>query len=150
MGIGFSVDEDANFVVSKLVPGSPAALSRRIKKDDVLVSVDGMDLDDLSIKDVVKLLKGPVGTSVALDLARGGKAFGVPLTRNHAVAPKSSSSMAAGLFNSVSGMAGMASTSLSSLTSTSMSTLSGAAGGASAAFSGSLSSGLCLCLCLLL
>ena len=47
VGIGFSCDEEANFVVSKLVAGGPAALSKQIKPGDVLLSVDGMELDDM-------------------------------------------------------------------------------------------------------
>ena len=34
--------------------------------------VDGMPLDDLSVKDLSKLLRGPVGTSVELHLKRRG------------------------------------------------------------------------------
>eukprot|EP00277_Geminigera_cryophila_P027887 CAMPEP_0179483666 /NCGR_PEP_ID=MMETSP0799-20121207/60781_1 /TAXON_ID=46947 /ORGANISM="Geminigera cryophila, Strain CCMP2564" /LENGTH=549 /DNA_ID=CAMNT_0021297275 /DNA_START=47 /DNA_END=1693 /DNA_ORIENTATION=- len=136
VGIGFSCDEEANFVVSKIVAGGPAALSKLIKVGDVMVSVDGMDLDDMSIKDLIKTLKGPVGTSVELDLTRAGKMVNAMLTRDHVVTPvtMSSSSMAAGLFNSVSAVSAMATSSISSLSSIS--------GGATAALTGSLSSGL--------
>jgi len=127
VGIGFSCDEEANFIISKIVPGSPAALSRQVKAGDILVLVDGMPLDDLSVKDLSKLLKGPVGTSVQLHLKRRGSVLQVTLTRNHpgvGGGGKSAggSSVAAEIFNSVSGIA-----------SSSLSSLSGAAGGASAA-----------------
>jgi hypothetical protein len=116
VGIGFSCDEEANFVVSKLVAGGPAALSKQIKPGDVLLSVDGMELDDMSIKELVKVLKGPVGTSVELHFSRGGEMLSIALTRNHAAAGASKSgSIAAGIFNTVSGLA---STSMSSISST--------------------------------
>ena len=139
VGIGFTCDEDANFVVSKLVSGGPGALCKQIKAGDVLVAVDGMEVGDMTMKDLVKLLKGPVGTSTQLDLRRGRQTFSVALTRAHAGASKSSasggSSIAAGIFNSMSGIAASSIPSLPSL-----STLSATAGGATAALSGTLSS----------
>jgi C-terminal processing protease CtpA/Prc len=134
VGIGFSVDEEGNFVVSKLVSGGAAALSKQVKTGDVLVAVDGAELDDMSLKKLVKLLKGPVGSSVEVDLERKGELLSVSLTRSNPVVTKSASgSLAAGIYNSVTGIAASASSSVSGVAAST-------AGGASSILTSSLTS----------
>ena len=60
--------EDKVFVVKGTVPGSPAEASG-IKTGERIITVDGEYIDDLSIEDAVKHIKGPVGSTVDLKVA---------------------------------------------------------------------------------
>ncbi|MFF0460969.1 S41 family peptidase [Streptomyces mexicanus] len=80
-GVGLSArrERDGRIDVTRVQPGSPAAQAG-IRKGDRLRSVDGEKVDGLPVTEVVSLLRGdaddaPAGTTVALGLQRGSRAW---------------------------------------------------------------------------
>ncbi|GAA2921952.1 S41 family peptidase [Streptomyces mexicanus] len=80
-GVGLSArrERDGRIDVTRVQPGSPAARAG-IRKGDRLRSVDGEKVDGLPVTEVVSLLRGdaddaPAGTTVALGLQRGSRAW---------------------------------------------------------------------------
>lgn len=70
-GIGAYVglDELDNFVITYPFPDQPAAVAG-IEADDIVLSVDGQSLAGLSLTEGTALIRGPIGTVVALELYR--------------------------------------------------------------------------------
>jgi carboxyl-terminal processing protease len=78
-GIGAVLqDKDGQTVVSKVVPGGAAAKHGELKADDHIVSVaqgdDGefVDIVEMPLDEVVKLIRGNAGTVVRLGVKKGG------------------------------------------------------------------------------
>ena len=78
-GIGAALREkDGATVVSSVIPGGAADRHGKLKPDDVIVSVgqgaDGESVDvlEMPLKDVVKLIRGKAGTVVRLGVRPGG------------------------------------------------------------------------------
>lgn len=67
-------------LVTRVFDRSPAQKAR-LMKGDRIVSVDGVKIDEQSKKNVYKRVRGPVGTTVRLQIKRGGKVYGCNLTR---------------------------------------------------------------------
>jgi C-terminal processing protease CtpA/Prc len=57
-------------VVKGFVPSGPAAADGRIRKGDVLVAVDGLDIRKLHTAQVTPLIYGERGTRVVLGFVR--------------------------------------------------------------------------------
>lgn len=79
-GIGAALREkDGNTVVMQIIPGGAADADKRLKPDDVIVSVgqgeDGpmVDIVEMPLQDVVSLIRGNAGTIVRLGVKVGGK-----------------------------------------------------------------------------
>lgn len=77
-GIGAALQSvDGYTVVNKLIPGGPAERDGRLKVEDKIIGVgqgkDGPieDVVDMKLADVVKLIRGPKGTVVRLEIMRG-------------------------------------------------------------------------------
>lgn len=77
-GIGAALQsQDGYTVINKILPGGPAEKDGRLKVDDKIVGVgqgkDGAieDVVDMKLSDVVKLIRGPKGTTVRLQFVRG-------------------------------------------------------------------------------
>lgn len=91
-GIGAVLSqEDEYTVINSILPGSPAALSKKLKPKDKIVAVkqeDGKyeDIRGWRLNDAVKKIKGPKGSSVSLEIQRGDGAnistFVVTLVRD--------------------------------------------------------------------
>ena len=81
-GIGIEVGmEDGMFLVVAPIDDTPAAAAG-IQSGDLIVKIDGKPTSNLSMMDVVDMLRGKVGTSVELTLIRGERdPFDVELTR---------------------------------------------------------------------
>lgn len=81
-GIGIEVGmQDGMFQVVAPIDDTPAAAAG-IESGDLIIKIDGKPTNNLSMMDVVELLRGKVGTSVELTLIRGEKdPFTVELTR---------------------------------------------------------------------
>ncbi len=84
-GIGAVLQSDDDFtVIMSLVPGGPAALSKKIKPKDKIIGVaqgeeEFVDVVGWRLDDVVDLIKGPKGSPVRLQVLVGGDASkGVP------------------------------------------------------------------------
>ena len=71
-GIGVMIQTDQEVLypkVTQIIEGGSAADSD-IRVEDYIVEVDGVDVYDMDLTDVVALIKGPEGTEVTLDLIR--------------------------------------------------------------------------------
>lgn len=78
-GIGAALREkDGATVVSSVIPGGAAAKQGQLKTDDVIMSVGQgeqgamVDVLEMPLKDVVKLIRGKAGTTVRLSVKPGG------------------------------------------------------------------------------
>ncbi len=71
-GLGLILDYGSEgtegFVVVSVLPGTPAAKGG-IKPGDVLLKIDGKELADKSLPEVVRLMRGPVGSTVVLTVS---------------------------------------------------------------------------------
>ena len=79
-GIGAALEApDGETVVKKIIPGGAAAKDGRLKPEDKIVGVgqgaDGpiVDVDDMKLNDVVKLIRGHQGTTVRLQVIPKGE-----------------------------------------------------------------------------
>jgi carboxyl-terminal processing protease len=79
-GIGAALREkDGNTVVMQIIPGGAAFKDKRLQPDDVIVQVgqgesgEMVDIVEMPLKDVVKLIRGNAGTIVRLGVKPGGK-----------------------------------------------------------------------------
>lgn len=71
------------FYVESLVEGGAAQISRRVREEDVLETVDGLPLKDLMLAEAEGLLLGEIGSQVTIKGRRGlcGSAYLVTMTR---------------------------------------------------------------------
>ncbi|MFH0770873.1 MAG: S41 family peptidase [Candidatus Peregrinibacteria bacterium] len=73
-GIGAELTmRDGHVVVVAPIKGSPAAKAG-LEPEDVIVEVNGQDVLDASLNDVVQRIRGPKGTTVTLTIERKGSA----------------------------------------------------------------------------
>jgi carboxyl-terminal processing protease len=86
-GIGAMLrSEDGVTSVQSLVPGGAAQKSGKVKVGDKVVAVaqdkaPPVDVIDMDLRDVVKLIRGPGGSVVRLTIRRKDKELTVPITR---------------------------------------------------------------------
>jgi carboxyl-terminal processing protease len=80
-GIGVEVTtEDGNITVVSPIDGTPAHAAG-LRPGDILRQADGVELTDMSVMEAAQLIRGPVGTAVALLIERDGETFTVDITR---------------------------------------------------------------------
>ena len=73
-GIGAQLRDDLNgFTVVRLVEGSPASQSNKLKLNDKIIAVDGEAVVGMDIVEAVELIRGPQGSSVHLTVLRETK-----------------------------------------------------------------------------
>jgi carboxyl-terminal processing protease len=81
-GIGASlISEDGYTVIQELIPGGAAARSKLLEPKDKILSVsykeggkeEMKDVIDMDLRNVVKLIRGPSGSTVKLNILRQGK-----------------------------------------------------------------------------
>ena len=74
--------DDGRFVIAELYPDLPAQQAG-IRRGDVIVAVDGAELDGLSLPETVALLRGEIGSAVRVTLYRTSEAreFSVKVER---------------------------------------------------------------------
>jgi carboxyl-terminal processing protease len=72
-GIGAAVrmDEMGRLVIAEPFPGHPAAQAG-VQRGDVVLAVDGVTVQGLSLYEAIGLIRGPAGSTVVLTLAREG------------------------------------------------------------------------------
>ena len=86
-GVGISLrDEDGKMVVISPIDGGPADRAG-IDAGDLIIKVDGKSIEKMAIDDVVKLVSGPVGSSVVLTIDRQGKTIDFTLKRQQISLP---------------------------------------------------------------
>lgn len=80
-GIGASLNVvDKKIMVIKVIPHSPAEKGG-IKIGDIIQNVDGKNVENTLLKDVIKMIRGPSGTKVVLNILRGNESLKFELTR---------------------------------------------------------------------
>jgi carboxyl-terminal processing protease len=80
-GIGVEVEmKDNHLIIVTPIDGSPAA-EAGIVPGDVIIRIDNTLITDLSMQDIVGLMRGEVGTKVTLDIDRDGEIKNYELTR---------------------------------------------------------------------
>jgi hypothetical protein len=82
-GIGVALEQapDGRLVITRVLPGSPAA-NAGLAPGDVVVAVDGVAVGTMPAPEVPRRIAGPPGTRVALDLRRAsGQPLRVTLVR---------------------------------------------------------------------
>lgn len=83
-GIGAAVrmDEMGRLVIAEPFAGRPAA-EAGVLRNDVVIAVDGVSLQGLSLYEAIGLIRGPAGTTVVLTIFRDGvdEHFDVPVER---------------------------------------------------------------------
>ncbi len=81
-GIGIGLKEGVDgIVVTDVINGGPAAKSGKILKGDLLVSIDGKSLKEVSYDEVLVLLKSEGKQDIALGLKRRDENIAVTLTK---------------------------------------------------------------------
>ncbi|WP_051243407.1 S41 family peptidase [Thalassobaculum salexigens] len=84
-GIGVTIGEtDGSVVVASVFHGSPAH-SAGLKAGDRFVSVDGTPVAGKDMETTANLLRGAIGTTVAIRVARGGEAKDVTILRQRVI-----------------------------------------------------------------
>lgn len=86
-GIGALLrNEDGLTKIQSLIPGGAAYKSKKIKVEDIIVGVAqgksiSVNVIDMDLREVVKLIRGPRGTEVRLTIRRKTKEFVVAIVR---------------------------------------------------------------------
>jgi len=82
-GVGIIISRrDGKITVIAPMAGTPAA-AKGLRTGDIITAVSDQETEDMSLDDVVDLVRGPEGTDVHLTIARPGlkDTFGVDITR---------------------------------------------------------------------
>lgn len=81
-GVGVIFKEEIDGVyVGGVVPGSPAARSLMVEPGDILIAIDGCEVEALPYDEVIEKLRGGVGSTVKLKFLRSGQQVNVELKR---------------------------------------------------------------------
>ncbi len=95
-GIGALLREEGSFIkVERIIPGSASWRGKQLKAEDIILAVgqddqDPVDIVDMSIRDAVKLIRGPKGTTVKLKVKRpDGSTKVIPIVRDQVVLEES-------------------------------------------------------------
>ncbi len=86
-GIGAYVDlVDGKFTITAPITGSPAEKAG-LKANDVVISVDGESIKELSISESISKIKGPSGSKVMLTIMRKNSKKEITVTRGQITIP---------------------------------------------------------------
>ncbi|KKD37108.1 MAG: carboxyl-terminal processing protease CtpC [Limnoraphis robusta] len=81
VGIQLTQDEDSKkLIVISPIEDSPA-FDAGVQAQDIVLKIDGQSTEGMDINEAVKLIRGPVGTSVTLTILRGSEEMVVPIKR---------------------------------------------------------------------
>lgn len=81
-GIGVELQErPEGVIIAGLVKDGPAEKSNKIKVNDLITSVDGIDIEDEPLDRVLEMLHGPKDSAVTLSIKRSSYLFNVTLKR---------------------------------------------------------------------
>lgn len=72
IGITITVDKNGDFSILDVADDSPAEKAK-IKKGDVIIDIDGKELDGVSLDEVTTMVKGKEGSKLSLTILRDGK-----------------------------------------------------------------------------
>ena len=83
-GVGIKLEANPRtkqLVVAEAIENSPA-FKAGIKAGDAIVAIDGKSTQNMTLDGAISLIRGEIGKSITLKIARGGKLpFDIPLTR---------------------------------------------------------------------
>ena len=92
-GVGVVVAPAASgAIVTHVLPGSPA--EGKLSAGDVISSVDGTDVGQAAIDDIIARLRGSAGSSVSITVQRGADSTRVDVVRRHLVVPAGTGAVA--------------------------------------------------------
>lgn len=81
-GIGIYIEEKEGYInIVNTIKNQPAEKSG-LKKDDLIISVEDIDIKDLGLDKVSSMIKGPKGTKVKIGIKRGEKLLTFEVTRD--------------------------------------------------------------------
>ncbi len=88
-GIGAYIDTQGGWpIIQGPVSNDSPAARAGLRKGDIVLAVDGVDVEGMQLEEVIARIKGPAGTQVTLKIARQGQeAFEVTITRAHIEVP---------------------------------------------------------------
>ena len=87
-GVGMEIDvKDGILTVISPLKGTPAEAAG-IQSGDKVIAIDGISTEGLSTEEAVSKIRGPLGTTVALSLARAGKQVDVKIVRQTIQVPE--------------------------------------------------------------
>lgn len=72
LGINVSARQDGRLVIERVTPGTPAR-RQGLRQTDVILRIDGVSTLNMPMDSAVELLRGPVGSTVSLELKRAGE-----------------------------------------------------------------------------
>lgn len=84
-GIGLSIDSKDGLIRVKEAFANGPARQAGIRKDDIIVQIDGVPVTDWTLARVGETLRGPRGTPVTLLVSRADRRFEVTVTRRDVV-----------------------------------------------------------------
>lgn len=88
-GIGISIkEENGSFLITDILPSSPAERSALLSLGDLLIGIDGISTEKLSSEEISKKIQGDAGSSIELLLQRGAERFSASLTREKISLPE--------------------------------------------------------------
>jgi carboxyl-terminal processing protease len=83
-GVGIKLESNRRtkqLIVAEAIENSPASKAG-IKAGDIIVAIDGKSTKNMNVEDAIGLIRGEIGKSITLKIARGGaNPFDIPLTR---------------------------------------------------------------------
>lgn len=95
-GIGALLrEENAYIKVERIIPGSASWRGKDLKAEDIILAVgqgdeEAVDIVDMNLRDAVKLIRGPKGTTVKLTVKRpDGSKKVIPIVRDEVVIEES-------------------------------------------------------------
>ncbi len=74
------VSETCRLLIVSTIAGTPAE-TEGLQRGDILVGVDGRDVEGMTIDEVTAQVRGPAGTAVSLTVERGGELVDIDITR---------------------------------------------------------------------
>lgn len=87
LGLGLGSNSMGDLAVTQVMPGGPGEKAG-LKAGDVIVSINGKDVEDLNSADeLVAALAGPVGSVCKLTIERGDREMEISVTRASLTAP---------------------------------------------------------------
>lgn len=82
VGAKFSQDQTTGRVIVRNVAPSPRDVPAGLQPDDEILTIDGRDVRDMDSTELRRSLRGPIGSTVELQVQREGRIYTVTITRS--------------------------------------------------------------------
>lgn len=80
IGISIHLNTEDNLIINSIIPNTPAS-SSGLMIEDQIIRVDNTPVNDKNLNEVLKLIKGPSGSFVKLDVLRDSRIFSFTIKR---------------------------------------------------------------------